>query len=616
MRFGSVCSGIEAASVAFNPLGWEAAWLAETDVPASAVLAHRYGASEPRFGLNDKERKRAAQIEWGDDLVNWGDMTCIPDLVRSGEAEAPDVLCGGTPCQSYSIAGRREGLDDERGQLTLKFVEIADEIDNARARDGREPCIVFWENVPGVLTDAGNAFGNFLADLAGDDEPLEPGPRPEQGRSSAHWTWQKKTSQHRPKWPVAGVVVGPRRTVSWRRLDAQYFGLAQRRARVLVVASARVGFYSDEVFLEFDGVRRDSQPSRQAGQGFTFDVAPCLTASGRGVERVGDSRGQDPVVAVPAPMAAGGVEPDFFRLVAFGDYREDSKSSTIQSRDHKYVTDIIHHPGNPIVVHGTQDPCVSENLAFGLGRNNGGENVIAFDTTQLTSPHNYSRPKPGDPCHPLAAAAHAPAICFTSKDHGQDASEELAPTMRAMGHTGSHANGGGQLAACIQDDAYAFQPRIARNGRCDMGDLVHALTAESGKTDKGDSAPCVAQQALASTERGRPGGRTVETNGDLAYAILAPSGGSRTQEKMIATPSSVRRLMPVECERLQGFPDGHTLVPVGKKEAADGPRYKQLGNSWPVNVIQWIGGRIGRQLGRTADPITLTTEDYTWLMAP
>ena len=579
MRFGSVCSGIEAASVAFNPLGWDAAWLAETDLGASAVLAHRYGASKPVFGLDQKSEKRAEKMDWGDRLTNWGDMTRIPELLRSGQAEAPDILCGGTPCQSYSIAGRRKGLSDERGQLTLTFVEIADEIDNARARRGEEPCVIFWENVPGVLTDTGNAFGNYLADLAGDAEPLEPGPRPEHGRSSAHWSWQKKTGEHRAKWPNAGVVVGPRRTVAWRVLDAQYFGLAQRRARLFVVASARLGFHPDEILFEFDGLRRDSQPRRPKGEDLARSVASCADdgciengtgqACADGTERDGN-------------LAAGGVAPEVFRLVAFGDYRHDTKSSSINARDHKYVTDIVYHHGNPVVVDGAED-------------------VLAFDTTQLTSPSNYSKPKPGDPCHPLAAGAHPPAICFTSKDHGQDATEEMAPTLRAMAHSASHANGGGQLAVAVP---HAFNWQASGN-QTSLGVSENITNTLSTST----------VQAIAFTERGRPEGRTVETNGDLAYAILAPSGGSRSQEKMIATPSSVRRLMPVECERLQGFPDDHTLVPVAGKMAADGPRYKQLGNSWPVAVVNWIGRRIDRALGDD-ETFTLDQEAYTWLTAP
>jgi len=230
MKFGSVCSGIEAASVAWEPLGWRAAWLAEIEPFPSAVLAHHYP-----------------------EVPNLGDMTTLPARIRSGEVEAPDVFCGGTPCQAFSVAGLRRSLDDARGNLSLTFCEIANAIDSVRRSAGMAASIVVWENVPGVLSTKDNAFGCFLAGLAGEDEPLvAPG----------------------GKWTDAGVVFGPARAVAWRTLDAQYFGLAQRRKRVFVVASARDGFDPAAVLFEFDGVRRDSAPSREAGQG----TAPCVTA--------------------------------------------------------------------------------------------------------------------------------------------------------------------------------------------------------------------------------------------------------------------------------------------------------------------------------------------------
>lgn len=205
---------------------------------------------------------------------------------------------------------------------------------------------------------------------------------------------------------------------------------------------------------------------------------------------------------------------------------------------------------------------------------------LAFDTTQVTSAANYSNQKPGDPCHPLAAGAHAPAV------------------------------------------AYGFQPRIARNGRGDMGDVVSALNAQSGETGKGDAAPCVAiafpanlsgtqhaatedlapsmgaknPTAVAFQERGREGGRSLEVGGDVAFALTAPNGGGRTQERNVMTPAmQVRRLTPVECERLQGYPDGYTAIPWRGKPAdqcPDGPRYKALGNSWAVPCAAYIGERI------------------------
>ena len=217
IRFGSVCSGIEAASVAWHPLGWEAAWLSEIEPFPCAVLKHHY----PQ-------------------VPNLGDMTLLPNRIASGEIEAPDVFCGGTPCQAFSVAGLRQSLDDSRGNLSLIFCEIANAIDNIRLIQQSSPAIIFWENVPGVLNTKDNAFGCFLAGLAGESDALIP--------SGGRWT-------------DAGFIDGPKRAVAWRVLDAQYFGLAQRRKRVFVVASARDDFDPAEVLFEFDGVRRDIAPS-------------------------------------------------------------------------------------------------------------------------------------------------------------------------------------------------------------------------------------------------------------------------------------------------------------------------------------------------------------------
>ncbi|EEG8528839.1 DNA cytosine methyltransferase, partial [Salmonella enterica subsp. enterica serovar 4,[5],12:i:-] len=160
--YGSVCSGIEAASIAWEPLGMRPAWFAEIESFPSAVLAHRW----PH-------------------VANLGDMTKLAKKVLAGEIESPDVLVGGTPCQAFSIAGLRGGLDDERGALTLKYVELANAIDDKRAESFLKPAVIVWENVPGVLSSADNAFGCFLAGLAGEDVPFEPGDRPESGKSNA-----------------------------------------------------------------------------------------------------------------------------------------------------------------------------------------------------------------------------------------------------------------------------------------------------------------------------------------------------------------------------------------------------------------------------------------------
>ncbi|EFE0836838.1 Dam family site-specific DNA-(adenine-N6)-methyltransferase [Escherichia coli] len=169
-------------------------------------------------------------------------------------------------CQAFSIAGLRGGLDDERGALTLKYVELANAIDDKRAESFLKPAVIVWENVPGFLSSADNAFGCFLAGLAGEDVPFEPGDRPESGKSNAFWRWDGKTGCHVPKWPQCGCIYGPQRKVAWRILDAQYFGVAQRRRRVFVVASARTDLDPATVLFEFEGVRRNIAPSRGEGK--------------------------------------------------------------------------------------------------------------------------------------------------------------------------------------------------------------------------------------------------------------------------------------------------------------------------------------------------------------
>lgn len=436
ITYGSVCSGIEAASVAWHPLGWRAVWLAEIEAFPSAVLAHHYP-----------------------DVPNLGDMTKLAALVLAGEIEAPDVLVGGTPCQAFSVAGLRAGLTDQRGQLTLRFMELADAIDHVRQLAGKPPCIIVWENVPGVLSDKTNAFGCFLGGLAGEDEELQPPGK---------------------KWSNAGCVFGSKRAIAWRVLDAQYFRVAQRRRRVFLVSSAREGFDPTAILFEFDGLRRDSAPSRDPGQ----DVAGTISARTSG----GGGLGTD-------FECAGGLQPVAVnRLVAFGEYSTDGAASTCQARDYKGATDLV-------------------------------------------------------------------------------------------------------------VEAYGFQPRIARNGRGDMGDVVSALTAQAGETGKGDAAPCVAlafepRYYLRDNKTGGAPSATVQlsaTNaakaGDAAPCVAyAPTG--MKQASYIRSGWAVRRLTPCEGERLQGFPDFYTQIPYKKKPAADGPRYKSLGNSMAVPCMAFLGRRI------------------------
>ena len=262
MRYGSVCSGIEAATSAWHTLGWTPSWFAEIEPFPSAVLAHHYP-----------------------DVANLGDMTKIKQMILDGEIEAPDVFVGGTPCQAFSVAGLRKSLEDDRGQLSVTYIHTLDAIDIVRSVRGEKPCIAVWENVPGVLSTTDNAFGCFLAGMAGFDEAL-------------------KSSDG--KWKTSGVVYGPKRTVAWRVLDAQYFGVAQRRRRVFVVAGSGE-FDPSKVLFESEGLRRDIAPSREKGQ----RVAPTVT-NGPPFSRTGNER-----VECEAMIAT-------YSCQAIGEYRSSS----------------------------------------------------------------------------------------------------------------------------------------------------------------------------------------------------------------------------------------------------------------------------------------------------
>jgi DNA (cytosine-5)-methyltransferase 1 len=406
MKYGSVCSGIEAATQAWHHMGWKPSFFSEIDAFPCAVLQHHY----PKVPLH-------------------GDFTTIQD----GDYEPINLLVGGTPCQSFSVAGLRKGLDDPRGNLMLGFGALAKRL---------RPTWLVWENVPGVLSaNGGRDFGAFLGMLA------------ELGYGFAY-----------------------------RVLDAQFFGVAQRRKRVFVVGYLGDWRPAAAVLFERESLSGNPAPSREAEK----DIAGTLTSSlGRrcGVPDGGDTPGQlQPV--------------DAFRMTAFGEYSGDGTASTTKARDYKDATDLV--------VHGTQDPCTGSQ-AFALGRNNGAENAVF--------------------------------VSLRGREGGGTA--EL----------------GGPIAGTI---------RASSGG----GDKPHVM--------------CFAQN-------------TRDEVREMPYAGALAANPGMKQTSCARIGMAVRRLTPVECERLQGFPDNFTQIPYRNKTAdkcPDGPRYKALGNSMAVPCMKWIGERI------------------------
>ncbi|HCM1978341.1 TPA: Dam family site-specific DNA-(adenine-N6)-methyltransferase [Salmonella enterica subsp. houtenae serovar 47:z36:-] len=470
MRYGSVCSGIEAASVAWEPLGWQPAWFAEIEAFPSAVLA----------------------THWPD-VTNLGDMTGIAAAVHTGDVEAPDVLVGGTPCQAFSIAGLRNGLADKRGQLSLSYVELANAIDNKRRERGEEEAIIVWENVPGVLSSKDNAFGCFLAGLAGESCELQPAGG---------------------KWPNAGCVYGPQRVIAWRVLDAQFFGVAQRRRRVFVVASSRKDFDPAAVLFELDSVRRDTPPRRET---------------------------QPEVTGHAGKRLDGGSHWD--------------------------------NPANP---HPTLNQ--SNNIG-GIGASN--QEIFSQRGSGLVS-DAYS-----DISRTLLAKEN------------DNTAEDLDTYVLAYGG----GNTGGSIDVATACTAHGVRmdfdtETFAVHGTQDP-DTNHELDHTLGRNHGQENAIITEPYTIAI--RGREEGSTVEARNDgTANALLTPNGGRAGMGGgAVGWGMQVRRLTPVECERLQGFPDNHTLIPWRGKVAADcpdGPRYKAIGNSMAVPVMRWIGERIAAAL--------------------
>ena len=422
MIYGSVCSGIEAASVAWRALGWHTAFLSEIDAFPRAILQHHYMETPLH-----------------------GDFTTI----RAGEYEPIDLLVGGTPCQSFSIAGLRGGLGDDRGNLALEYLKLADRL---------RPRWVVWENVPGVLSsNGGRDFGSILGGLV------------ELGYGFAY-----------------------------RVLDAQFFGVPQRRRRVFVVGYLGDWRPAAAVLFERESLRGDSPPSREAAKG----IAPTIDAS---FGRLQGCSGQDlnhghSHLISHALNAKGGCG------------RIDAESET-------FVTHSLRAEGFDASEDGTGRGTPIVPVAFDLRGREGG--------AMPEGPHDTAN---------LRAASGGSSRSYVA--FAQNQREEVREL---------HVSGA--VSAIRRGDA--------------KNETLLAFSNTAGDTALGVSKPGVPP---LTSRHGDPGN--------------------------VLNGNAVRRLTPRECERLQGFPDSWTLVPYRGKPAADGPRYKALGNSMAVPVMRWIGERI------------------------
>jgi DNA (cytosine-5)-methyltransferase 1 len=637
LTYGSVCSGAGTCALAFLPLGVRAVWFAEINPAPSAVLAHRYPG-----------------------VPNLGDMATLPERIRAREVPAPDILMGGTPCQAFSVAGLRLSLDDLRGNLTLTFCEIANAIDSVRAADGRPPLVVFWENVPGVLSVDDNAFGCFLGSLAGSGAAIDPG--------DAGWSY-------------AGVVSGPQRTASWRVLDAQYFRVAQRRRRVFVVAGSGA-FRPEAVLFESEGVRRDSPPRREAGEG------PAPTVAGGARRSGGFSEDDIPKVCGTLGANHGNVKAEAAwtgQLIA-GTLQANGKaagSATQQDAEGGLLVAEWASNGRPaapgdrtVAVFGGNDTGGAIDVAPALNANRGCHNPGDFEAGALCVTGDVTHALKADGADasedgtgrgtPIIAfpAEMSGTACASTEDVGIALSTKhtAAVALQEQGVRLSHAKNQGNsrnilllLRQEAGEEAFAewglgildslqsqevLRPEVhggsVRRPRFDIGSVVNnALSREEV-----GSAWAMFAVRSAFGERRPPQGwgpheqHAVELGAYLSLLSQqgAPRQGglldlweaseglwvlrealstfqemgrpTRGEDQPARQGFQVRRLTPRECERLMGWPDDHTLVPYRGKPMADGPRYKIIGNGWALPCVQWIGRRIVRECYHASNNVT------------
>ena len=404
MKYGSVCSGIEAATAAWHPLGWTPSWFSEIENFPSAVLAHHYP-----------------------NVPNYGDMTKFKDWP---DDKSIDLLVGGTPCQSFSVAGLRKGLDDPRGNLMLTYLAIA-----ARYR----PRWLAWENVPGVLSsNGGRDFGTFL-------------------------------------WALGELGYG----FAYRTLDAQYFGVAQRRRRVFVVGYLGDWRRAAAVLFERHSLSGNTAPRREKGE----RIAPTVT-QGPPFSRTGNQRVETEALVAKCLTARGAGA-------------------------------------------GNQDPETSNMIPIAFGAQNSAKQGLSASTE----------------VSPTLDTSKTPAVSYSIRDDiTPKTAKEVAGTLSARDYKGVQA-----VTYGIPGNWIGRKPENGGNATTPMHNVAPNLTS-------------------------------ADRHG-------------------VAHDMKVRRLTPIECERLQGFPDNFTQIPYRNKDAEqcpDGPRYKAIGNSMAVPVMRWIGERIDK----------------------
>ena len=605
-------------------------------------------------------------------MIHLGDITKI----HGDKVEPVDCITFGSPCQDLSIAGRRAGLAGERSGLFMEAVRIIKEMRSST--NGLYPTFAIWENVPGAFSsNNGEDFRAVLEELARVEQPNAAIPGPPRGG----------------RWSKAGAIAGNGWSLAWRQLDSQYFGVAQRRKRIALILDLG-GQRAGEILFERTSLSRHPDPCIQAwkevagltanrpagndrmvGAGFLCGSSRNADSRGTEADRAGKSEAEERTsgdkcceaaaytLKIRSGCAGGGK----------GALVQTEKTGTLSTLQDQTIFQLIQEPtycisGNTVDRKTNQNGTgVRESGAFTVNtvdrhavaytlqnQNLCIDDALPFDTTQITSKVNKSNPQWGDPCHPLAAAAHPPAAVIRISDeempvqpmvlesnqvHATVTQNGICPTLPA-----SMGLGGGYVPMITdhpadrpvvfenhaQDARYKEAPTcsptvVARwgtgggntplvavpgqvtsygigNGQAN----AYASKEKSGTLDTMHDAQAVAIEYSGCLNPWDTQARRVYGEDGTFPALPSRESAGGNQQAVLAgkrTRWIVRRLTPTECERLQGYPDGWTDIgewtdTKGKKhKPADSPRYKALGNSIALPQWFWIAQKMKSYMG-------------------
>lgn len=497
-------------------------------------------------------------------MVHLGDITKM-----SGYTIPPvDVVTFGSPCQDLSIAGKRAGMAGERSGLFSEAVRIIREM--RYATFGAYPKYAVWENVPGAFSsNKGEDFHAVLQSLCRVIDPDAVIPRPTDARGGI-------------KWPRAGAILADHYSLAWRTMDAQHWGVPQRRLRISLVLDL-TGGRAGEILFEPESLRGHFAPGITPGQAAPVVIGGCTEDANRAFTlkiRSGCEGGGKGALVQTEKSATLSTLQDQTLFVA-----EPPKAYSFDSLASNSMKSSNPHSGcREVEIAKTLDTSPPD-----PAKNQGGIAILdalPFDTTQITSPQNGSSPHFGDPCHPLAATAHPPAaVCKTVFAEQDYSTYKESACVKALKSSGGTLGCGG--------DSIVAEPLIFDARGNGDGQTSPTMTGDhNGRVT--DYTAIAAQQVGADLYNGT-------LTGDKAVTLTTATGqggantGPSVIEKIIRW--IVRRLTPTECERLQGYPDGWTdlgewIDSKGKTHKdADTPRYKALGNS--IALPQWyyvLGG--------------------------